>query len=95
MIYTDSDIKTLKGIGDKKAHAFNKLGIFTVYDLISFYPRRYEDRSFTKNICDLNDGDTCCIKAVLADDPKLSRIRRGVRNTVSTEKSKSETAELS
>ena len=78
MIYTDSDIKTLKGIGDKKAHAFNKLGIFTVYDLISFYPRRYEDRSFTKNICDLNDGDTCCIKAVLADDPKLSRIRRGL-----------------
>ena len=78
MIYSDSDIRTLKGIGDKKAQAFNKLGIFTVYDLISFYPRKYEDRSLIKNISDLNDGDTCCIKAVAADDPKLSRIRRGL-----------------
>ena len=78
MIYSDSDIRTLKGIGDKKAQAFNRLGIFTVYDLISFYPRKYEDRSLVRNISDLTDGDTCCIKAVVADDPKLSRIRRGL-----------------
>ena len=36
MIYSDSDIRTLKGIGDKKAQAFNRLGVFTVYDLIHF-----------------------------------------------------------
>ena len=78
MIYSDSDIRTLKGIGDKKAQAFNRLGVFTVYDLISFYPRKYEDRSLVRNISDLSDGDTCCIKAIVADDPKLSRIRRGL-----------------
>ena len=78
MIYSDSDIRTLKGIGDKKAQAFNRLGIFTVYDLISFYPRKYEDRSLVRNISDLSDGESCCIKAVVADIPKLSRIRRGL-----------------
>ena len=78
MIYSDSDIKTLKGIGDKKAQAFNRLGIFTVYDLISYYPRKYEDRSLFKNISELSDGESCCIKAVIAEDPNLSRIRRGL-----------------
>ena len=78
MIYSDSDISTLKGIGDKKALAFNKLGVFTVYDLISFYPRKYEDRSIIRNISDTVDGETCCIKATVADTPKLSRIRRGL-----------------
>ena len=78
MIYSDSDIRTLKGIGDKKAQAFNRLGIFTVYDLISFYPRKYEDRSLIRNISDVSDGEPCCIKAVIADEPKLTRIRRGL-----------------
>ncbi len=38
-----SDITNIKGIGEKTAKLFNKLSVFTVEDLISFYPRDYED----------------------------------------------------
>ncbi len=34
-------IRTLKGIGEKTGKLFEKLGVFTVDDLISYYPRDY------------------------------------------------------
>ena len=40
-----TDIRYIKGIGEKKALALNKLGVFSLHDLISYYPRRYEAAS--------------------------------------------------
>ena len=40
----NKDITEIKGIGPKKASALNRLGIYTISDLYSFYPREYEDR---------------------------------------------------
>ncbi len=73
-----TDIRYLKGIGEKKAQAFHKLGVFTLYDLLSFFPRRYEDRSVYKPIALTQSGETVCIRAMAADNPRLSRIRRGL-----------------
>ncbi len=39
----DSDIKEIKGIGEKSAAAFAKAGVFTVNDLVRYFPRGYED----------------------------------------------------
>lgn len=39
------NIQFLKGVGPKKAQALKKLGIENIYDLITYYPRRYEDQS--------------------------------------------------
>ena len=38
-------ITVLPGIGEKKAAAFRKLGIHTLGDLLSYFPRKYDDRS--------------------------------------------------
>lgn len=35
-------IRSLKGVGDKTEKNLNKLGIFTIEDLIEFYPRGYQ-----------------------------------------------------
>lgn len=40
----NKDITKIKGIGPKKASALKRLGIYTISDLYSFYPREYEDR---------------------------------------------------
>ena len=45
MATLDTPITNLPGIGDKKAAAFHKLGIYTYGDMISYFPRRYDDRS--------------------------------------------------
>lgn len=78
MKYLDTDIRYCKGIGEKKAQLFNKLGIFSVHDLVSYFPRKYEDRTDFRPIALTGDGETVCIKAIVADTPRLTRIRRGM-----------------
>ena len=78
MAQLQTEIRYLKGIGEKKAQAFHKLGVFTLYDLLSFFPRRYEDRSVFKPIALAEDGETVCVRGLVADTPRLSRIRRGL-----------------
>ena len=71
-----TDVRYIKGIGEKKAQALHKLGIFTLYDLVSCFPRRYEDRSQYKPIALTQDGESVCICALVACTPQLSRSRR-------------------
>ena len=73
-----TDVRYIKGIGEKKAQSLNKLGVFSLYDLVSFFPRKYEDRSTYKPIALCLDGENVCIRALIADTPRLIRIRRGM-----------------
>lgn len=74
----NTDVRYLKGIGEKKALALNKLGVFSLYDLISFFPRKYEDRSHITPIAAAMDGESVCLQVLVADTPRLSHIRRGM-----------------
>ena len=74
----NTDVRYIKGIGEKKAQALNKLGVFSLRDLVSFFPRKYEDRSVTKPIALTCDGETVCVEAMVADEPRLTRVRRGL-----------------
>ena len=56
-------IDKLGGIGKKRAELFNKLGIFSIGDLLEYYPRAYEDWSTTTEIENLQDGTNACIRA--------------------------------
>ena len=40
MAHPDTDIRYIKGIGETRANALNKLGIRTLEDLLSYFPRR-------------------------------------------------------
>lgn len=71
-------IRIFQGIGEKRLLAFHRLGIDTVFDLLTYFPRRYEDRSVIKNIRDVQDGETVCVETIIAGDPSLARIRRGL-----------------
>ena len=74
----NTDVRYLKGIGEKKAQALNKLGVFSLCDLLSFFPRKYEDRSSYKPIALAMDGESVCVRAIVADTPRLTRVRRGL-----------------
>ena len=74
----NTDVRYIKGIGEKKAQALNKLGVFSLRDLVSFFPRKYEDRSETKPIALTCDGESVCVEAMVADTPRLTRVRRGL-----------------
>ncbi|MBY2476691.1 ATP-dependent DNA helicase RecG [Clostridioides difficile] len=60
------DVQYVKGIGPKKADKLNKLGIFTLKDLLYYFPRQFEDRNNLKKIAQLEDDEKVTIKAVIS-----------------------------
>lgn len=60
------DVQYVKGIGPKKADKLNKLGIFTLKDLLYYFPRQFEDRNNLKKIAQLEDGEKVTIKAIIS-----------------------------
>lgn len=59
----ESNVQYLKGVGPQKAKLLAKIGIGTVYDLITYFPRSYEDRRFLKPISQIQDGEEANIQA--------------------------------
>ena len=70
-------ISSLAGIGPKRAEQFQKLGVNSVGELITFYPRAYEDWSNVEKIANITESGTYCVKAVLASPISDSRIAGG------------------
>ncbi|MBD5150240.1 MAG: ATP-dependent DNA helicase RecG [Oscillibacter sp.] len=73
-----TDVRYVKGIGEQRAKGLEKLGILTLRDLISYFPRAYDDRRTYKKIKDLEEGESACVEAMVASAPTLSRIRKGL-----------------
>ncbi len=73
MIDLEKDVKYIKGVGPNRVTLLNKLGIFTLKDLITYYPRTYEDRSKPKNIAECINGEEVLIEAYASG--RLSDVR--------------------
>ena len=73
-----TDIRYIKGIGEQRAKSLAKLDIFTLRDLISYFPRAYDDRRAARKIGELQDGETACVEAMIATAPTVQRIRKGM-----------------
>lgn len=73
-----TDVRYIKGIGEQRAKALGKLGIATLRDLISWFPRKYDDRTQVKKIADLAPGETACVAAMIASPPTAAHIRKGM-----------------
>lgn len=71
------DVKYIKGVGPNRAELLNKIGIYTLKDLITYYPRGYEDRSKPKNICECINGEMTLIEAIAVSRLVDTRISKG------------------
>ena len=71
------DVKYVKGVGPNRAKLLNKIGIFTLKDLITYYPRSYEDRSKLKNIEEWINGEMALVQAVAISNFLNTRINGG------------------
>ena len=59
-MHLKSPIADLKGFGPKSAEKFQKLDIYTIEDLLLYYPFRYEDFK-SKSVFELADGEKAVI----------------------------------
>ena len=78
MSILNQNITVLNGIGQKRAEFFRTLGVFTVNDLLNFYPRTYEDRTSIKKIAEIKDGDTVCVKARAVSPIRENYVRKNM-----------------
>ncbi len=78
MLTLYSDVKYIKGVGEKRAELFHKLGIFCVKDLIEYYPRAYQDWSASVKAADCESGEPVSIRATLIKPVKEHYVRKGM-----------------
>lgn len=69
------EVQYIKGVGPSRVKLLNKLGIYTLEDLITYYPREYEDRNKPKKISELANGEECLISAYPVGRMSEIRIR--------------------
>jgi len=77
-----ASLEQVKGVGEKTGEQFKLAGLRTVYDLINFLPRAYEDFSQVTAIADVHPGKIT-IKA-RCEKIATRPVRRGLRITTAT-----------
>ena len=69
-------LTSLKGIGEKRAEDFEKMDIRSLYDLLYYFPSRYQDRQVFLNIASLTNGDEACVKCFIKSPVRMVRVRK-------------------
>ena len=64
MLDLNKEVQYIKNVGPTRVKLLNKLNINTLQDLISYFPRNYEDRGVAKRLSDCTDGEEALIKGV-------------------------------
>ena len=78
MLKLSTSVQYLRGIGEARAKALARLGVRTLGELLSFFPRAYEDRSRILSVAQLEEGESACVRCTVTSEPELSRVRRGM-----------------
>lgn len=63
MVDLEKQVQYVKNVGPNRVKLLNKLTINTLYDLITYFPRNYEDRGIAKKLSDCIDGEEVLVKA--------------------------------
>lgn len=78
MINLNDNVQYIKGVGEKKAKILEKMGICTIRDLVSYFPRAYEDRRQIYTIQEAPLELPVCVRAMAASSPVSARVRGGM-----------------
>ncbi|CUU37361.1 MAG: ATP-dependent DNA helicase RecG [Fimbriimonadales bacterium] len=76
----DTEVRFLKGVGDKRAQILAKLELYTLQDLLYHLPRRYEDRSQFRRIAHARPGEAATFAGKLITVDNITP-RRGLTLT--------------
>ena len=66
-----SPINQIKGVGPKRAETLESLGIHTIYDLLTYYPFRYDDIQ-EKTLDEIQDQEKVVLKGAVLAEPVVN-----------------------
>jgi len=64
-------ISSLKGVGDETEQLLNEIGIYTIEDLLEYFPYRYEDNNL-KDLADVNHEERVTVEGKVHSEPLLT-----------------------
>lgn len=76
-----SEVRYLKGAGERFAGLLAKMGIHTIQDLLEHYPARYEDRTSIARVARLQDGQSAALRVRVTEVESRRTQRRGMTIT--------------
>lgn len=71
-------VSSLHGVGRVKAQAYASAGVFTLYDLLYYFPRAYENRANILPLTSTDPDGKCATVLTVATEPKIANVRRGM-----------------
>lgn len=71
----EENITGLKGVGEKTAKLFHRLGIYTTKDLLYYFPRDYQQYKAPVMLADAAEGEMAAFDLTLSEDFKWKHIR--------------------
>ncbi len=78
MVDLKQSVQYVKTVGPTKVAYLNNLNIYTLGDLLTYFPREYEDRSKLKAIDSIQDGEEVTIEARVVSEVSINRIRKNM-----------------
>lgn len=72
MMIEATKIKEIKGIGEKTEKLFHKIGVYTVGDLIHYYPRGYDVYEEAVSVSELEEGRTMTVTGAIFGKVQVS-----------------------
>ncbi len=79
MLSPDTSVRALPGVGQVRAAAYARLGIFTLGDLLHHYPRAYENRGDIHSLFEAAmTGEKCALLLTVGTEPRCTTVRRGM-----------------
>ena len=80
-MFMSSPISEISGIGEKTAAIYHKMNIFTIHDLLTNYPRDYEEWKDICSISEMTVNQTNLICATVVQTPQTLHIRKNMSIT--------------
>ena len=74
----EKPITYLKGVGPKRAELYQKLGVYSVYDLLNHFPRNYIDYTSQTDIRDCPADENCVVRGRVFKKHAPAHIRKGL-----------------
>ena len=71
----DSSITEIKGIGEKTKKLFEKMGVYTVGDILLHYPRTYIQYPQAKHVDEVLDGEQAAVLGRITRTPVVRKVR--------------------
>lgn len=76
-----NELETIEGIGPKTKELLNKIKIYTVEDLLNYYPYRY-DIIKRSDLSNLSDGDKIIIDGIVEGQPTTIYINKSLKKMI-------------